>query len=1281
MLAVLFLIAAAAVYSATIVLPGRTTVTNDLIDKKPDVHAAQQQTSMISEVHETLDFCEAWSYSKHDPNVSLTIEKCDADSRTLVLKAVMRDTKNLTVKDAKAQVESKAELKSLSAGACTSAKEADCTNRSKSAESFTKSSPTYDKDAKAYVIAGKLTEKDLPKYYEVTFDKDDKLEGAVISFGTATEKLVFNDDGTYIHIYTPWYYGKLKKNNGGYDDFTVYGTAQLGTSTGDTRLNYLNDGSVRFGETATGATCTLGNQTSLWSEVSCTAGSAWWRSRYYAGYPIIWQKVGSTGGDIGLIGYTTGNSGGATDAATLSNGFQSIQSSGGIGTNAYVYMLFDTFHFDFLALNLDDISSTFGWPSGGPSYMLYLYGTNWPWAGTSGRHIDYIYYMPQNTTPATMADVVNDYAIFTRGITGITMDTGTLIESNNISLRMESGVGGCEVQVTANVTLMDGFPTYYECDQIFGTDIYIYNSTGAAALTSGDLWLHGINATGTWTWKDSGGSTLTNWNATDADGLGTVIMLGNHYGTGLQHVVITNTSLAIGNTIIWSAPAVSPASPQTYPAPTSAQFNITWTATGTEVGRAWMVLDGETYNMTNESSIWYYDYGSGFGAGSYSYVYYVNGTGGTTNNTGSYTYTVNSAATTLQLAIDGTEDNVTVTYPASTNVTAWSPMAFTLERNGTAISSPDIQTLAAGTWNYTATLNKSNYTASAVTRWVSVSKGGAGLSLTSSAGWVIGEGSTNTVACAGISASLFKNDLAIANPYTTTPLPAGAYTFKCNVTDTSNYTASSSTQVLVIEVPLTGCTNNYVYAYNVNVTITASPFSLDLIGYYNNGMFKSDMSDVYVNPALFTSTVNLTGGMWLTLENLTVSQDATIYMGNQFASVSHATGAVAADTGIPPSNPTGTSWPSYNVTFKDEMTGIETLPGSSIKTFTIYCSDGTSIFTMGNSTTNMTFAAKSRPDSVRITVSYAATDFYYRDRIIRSDHDNFIVWTVNAISYPIYQNIFVVDDRTKNYPVGSIFTIKEYIGDSLETVTEQRLDIESKSIAYLLNGNHYQAFVDNGHEVRSVGNVLVDSTRLTKNIILTGITQLDVSAGYMNRSLAYSGGTFILVVTDPSGFTNSVEFWVYNGTGVNASKQIYYTTAGNHSSNMFFYTVPDPNATYTTKYLVHHDVYGNNTEGSVDVWRGVWNYPTQLPFMSVVYSLSGGDTVVGNVFFIFLFIAPLALAFPRRNIALGMLLMLITLAILTYWKLFAIGATTLGIGLLMFILLELGERKKWRDSG
>jgi len=638
---------------------------------KPDVQTVQKQASMVSEVTDTLDFCDAWSYSKHDPNVSLTIEKCDSSSRTLVLKAVMRDTKNLTVKDAKAQVASKTELKSMSAGACTSAKEADCTDKSKSAESFTKSSPTYDKGV--YVIAEKLTEKDLPKYYEITFDKDDKLDGVEIKFGTATEAIVFNEDGSYIYINSGQLAAKLLKNNGGYSLFSLYGGTDM-HGGGGKNVNYLNDGAVRIGETTSGATCNFGNQTTLWADITCTAGSASWRSRYYAGYPIIENNLYSSGGDYLIIVYMS--LAGAEQGFLFDSGIIAPHSTV-TDTKPFMSLFYGNHRFTALINNVDD-KTNFGW-SGDPTDMLGLY--NGFLTGTNERPVDMYYYFPQNSTSVMTADMVNDRAIFTRLVTGLTVNQGTMIKTTNITMDIEAAAGsnpGCKVDYTSNATVWPNSPMFVDCSALFGPDITIYNKTGSGVTTS-NKWISGKNESGGWTWKDAGGSTLTNWNESFADGLGHVGVL--FTGNDVSFLITNVSSAPSVNTITWSNPIVSPTSPQNYPNPSHVYLNITWNATGSEPEFAWLTTDfsgtTRTYMMTNESKVWYIDYGGGMAAGTYSYTFHANLTDGTSNSTGAYSYAVNGLPATVGLVINNIPNNSVITWPDFSNATAWTSISGT----------------------------------------------------------------------------------------------------------------------------------------------------------------------------------------------------------------------------------------------------------------------------------------------------------------------------------------------------------------------------------------------------------------------------------------------------------------------------------------------------------------------------------------------------------------------------------------------------------------------------
>lgn len=100
--------------------------------------------------------------------------------------------------------------------------------------------------------------------------------------------------------------------------------------------------------------------------------------------------------------------------------------------------------------------------------------------------------------------------------------------------------------------------------------------------------------------------------------------------------------------------------------------------------------------------------------------------------------TVNAKSVTVKLALNDTEDDVTQSYPEAVNATGWNTSTFhsdsyynmTLWRNDTIKSSTitgvsvnEEILLGNATYNYTITLNSTNYTATKVERWYRVEKG------------------------------------------------------------------------------------------------------------------------------------------------------------------------------------------------------------------------------------------------------------------------------------------------------------------------------------------------------------------------------------------------------------------------------------------------------------------------------------------------------------------------------------------------------------------------------
>ena len=140
---------------------------------------------------------------------------------------------------------------------------------------------------------------------------------------------------------------------------------------------------------------------------------------------------------------------------------------------------------------------------------------------------------------------------------------------------------------------------------------------------------------------------------------------------------------------------------------------------------------------------------------------------------------------TVLFDVDGTENftGTNTTYSGNLTWTDW-----------TASLPP----FAAGTHNFTIFANDMSGNSNTSESFeFNISKASPGLSLTSSAGWSIGEGATTTLSCSGTSVGLYLDFLPISNPYLYTA--AGTiHDVTCNVTDTVNYTAASDSQTLTV---------------------------------------------------------------------------------------------------------------------------------------------------------------------------------------------------------------------------------------------------------------------------------------------------------------------------------------------------------------------------------------------------------------------------------------------------------------------------------------------------
>jgi hypothetical protein len=164
-----------------------------------------------------------------------------------------------------------------------------------------------------------------------------------------------------------------------------------------------------------------------------------------------------------------------------------------------------------------------------------------------------------------------------------------------------------------------------------------------------------------------------------------------------------------------------------------------------------------------------------------------------------------------------------------------------LTRDSIAVSNPDAQTLAAGTYDYACTAAATqNYTAgsSASTLIINRATTSLVLSITPS---IVTYPAITTASCSAnngeVSVQFFRNGIGVSSP-DIEELAAGTYNYICNNTETQNYTSASTTGTLTVNkansaVNLllngqdSGVTVNKGAIVNITATLT-TPTSGDL---------------------------------------------------------------------------------------------------------------------------------------------------------------------------------------------------------------------------------------------------------------------------------------------------------------------------------------------------------------------------------------------------------------------------------------------------------------------
>jgi hypothetical protein len=153
----------------------------------------------------------------------------------------------------------------------------------------------------------------------------------------------------------------------------------------------------------------------------------------------------------------------------------------------------------------------------------------------------------------------------------------------------------------------------------------------------------------------------------------------------------------------------------------SYQFNSTWTD-NVGVSAVRLEFEGANYTPSSDGNT-YYTTLSDISAGSHSYRWHASDTAGNSNSTGYFTFVIEKAATTMTINASPTWNE---TYGTETTVSCSASNGEatpTLFRNGTSTGTPDIQTLAAGSYGYVCNASATqNYSAATTGSTLTINK-------------------------------------------------------------------------------------------------------------------------------------------------------------------------------------------------------------------------------------------------------------------------------------------------------------------------------------------------------------------------------------------------------------------------------------------------------------------------------------------------------------------------------------------------------------------------------
>jgi hypothetical protein len=461
------------------------------------------------------------------------------------------------------------------------------------------------------------------------------------------------------------------------------------------------------------------------------------------------------------------------------------------------------------------------------------------------------------------------------------------------------------------------------------------------------------------------------------------------------------------------------------------------------------------------------------------------------------------------------------------------------------------------------------------TDWIdyTISKNSSSVSVQSSLGWSLLQGSTTVITCiSGQTAILTFDGAVVGAPYTAQPA-IGVYDVQCDITATENYTGTAS-QTLIVS-PLIACMDSTTFGFEKNITTATAMTTLNFTDIVATKYAKADLSDVYV-PNVTAVQKNATSGYYLIVNNtgtdrFTVRFGSYVFNGNYSI---NSTANVISMTGYTQINPIAT------VNLLDELTGEPSYPPNSTIIVIAHCSRGENYIVLSSTNdTSVLFAGKSYFDRIAVRVKYTA-DMYYSRQLYISQSDSAVlnIYTVDAYEHALDRIDFHMLDS--NY-YSTKLQVYKLIENTAMIITEGYFDASHYFSAYLMEDSEYyiQAVSATG-SVTQFGSIVVvtpaqkDLSKSAMNLNPEAV--LISNKIFMNAWMSDDRKTVYVSYSDALNQTQSINISVYFGNGTKFQSINYTNATTTNAIDLSYDTTGYENESFTVTFRVQHGILGNS---------------------------------------------------------------------------------------------------------